>query len=204
MPVDQKIAVGSVFVLAHPRLHHRRISQSREAHAHIFLHDFGFRSRRQTRLRVGIDALSVMIERNLQPAALNVRHSVVLIFLKQPCWQGRWRESRVSRRHAKKEDFLPARENSLSKNLGKHFAEPGSASKYKLSGRNRFSVAASDARETPSSARRLNQRNPKLDSQLDSIFDDRSHRSPRHQYAALRLQKSPRHVFKRNLRIPPL
>src|SRR5271154_1653194 len=149
MAINQKIAIGSIFVLAHARLDNWCISQSRETRSHIFLHDFGLRGRRQTRLRIGIDALPMMIERNLQPAAFNVGHPVIFIFLKKPRRQGRRSESRVSRRHPQKEDFLATWENSLSKNLGKHFAEPGSASKNKLPGGNRFTIAAFHAAQMP-------------------------------------------------------
>src|SRR5579863_3647932 len=142
MPVDQKISVGSIFVLADARLDHRRIAHCRKTAGNVFLNHFSLGRRRQARLRVGIDALSMMVERNLQPAAFDVRHSVILVFLKEPGRQSWRRESRVSRRHAKKENFLPAWKNAMPKNLGKNVAEPRPACENELPRRNRLAVAA--------------------------------------------------------------
>src|SRR5580704_15429447 len=187
MTVDQKIPVRSIFILANARLDYRRISHCRKTARDIFLHDFCFGSRRQARLRVGIDPLSMMIERNLQPAAFNVRHSVILIFLKQPRGQSRRRESRVSWRHAKKENFLAAGKNSMSENLGKNFAEPRAARENELRRRNRFAINAFHGVQMPSYLRRLNQSNPELHAQFDRILDNRRNSSTRQQYPALRL-----------------
>src|SRR5208282_3368414 len=92
---------------------------------------------------------------------------------------------------------------SVSKNLWKNFAEPRPAGKNKLSRRNRFPVTARHVRQTPRSPRRLNQGNPKFHAKSDGIFHNCRNRAPRQQHAALRLQKSPRHPFERDLRITP-
>src|SRR5580704_369349 len=155
MPVDQKIAVRCIFVLADARLDHWRIPHGRKTAGHIFLNYFRFCRCRQARLRVGIDALAVMIERNFQPAAFNVRHPVILILLKKPRRQSRRSKSLISWGHAEEENFLPARKNSVPKNFGENFAEPRSTSEDKLPRRNRFAVAAFDVVQWTRSARRL-------------------------------------------------
>src|SRR5580692_4005261 len=149
MPVNQKVSVRRIFILAHTRLDYRSISHCRKTAGHIFPHHFRFRSRRQARLRVGIDALSMMIERNLQPAAFNVGHPVILIFLKKPCRQSWWRESLISSGHAEKENLLPARKDAVPKNFGENFAKPRAAGKNKLPRRNCLSVAAFYVVQTP-------------------------------------------------------
>src|ERR1700676_1193862 len=131
MTVDQKIPIPRILVLTNPRLHNRCPAQCREA----LLNETprllrAFRAR-QARLRIWIDALAVPVHCNLQSPALQVRHPVNLILLKQPRWQ-RWRRKpRIARRRAKEKHLLPGGENSLPQNLREKFREPSSASKDK-------------------------------------------------------------------------
>src|ERR1700684_2700508 len=83
MPVDQKIPARSIFILANARLDDRRVAQGRESPSHIRPHFFGSGFGDNPRLRVGIDARPVPIERNLESPRLDVRHSIRLVALKE-------------------------------------------------------------------------------------------------------------------------
>src|SRR3982074_3471191 len=71
------------------------------------------------------------VQRKLQSAALQIRHAINFVLLKQPRRQRRWSEARVSRRHAEEKYLLPAGKNARTQNLWKQFCKPGSASKDK-------------------------------------------------------------------------
>src|SRR5713226_673668 len=129
MPVDQKISVPSIFVLAYSHLHNRRPAQPRKPLLHKTPRFFRAFRTRQTRLRIRIHALAVPVHRDLQPPAFQIRRPVNLILLKQPRRQRRRRKSRISRGHAKEKHFLPARENPSPQNLRKKFPQPCPAGK---------------------------------------------------------------------------
>src|SRR2546429_671091 len=107
MPVDQKIPVRSVFVLAHARFHNRRVAQGREAPCYIFSNHLRHRGRHHPRLRVRINSLAMLVKRNLQSPSLDVRHSINQVFLKQPRRQRRRRKSHIACRNTEEEHFLP-------------------------------------------------------------------------------------------------
>src|SRR5882762_255663 len=107
MPVDQKIPVPSVFVLAHARFHNRRVAQGREAPCHILSNHFRHRGRHDPRLRVRINSLAMLVKRNLQSPSLDVRHSINQVFLKQPRRQRRRCKPHIACRNAEEEHFLP-------------------------------------------------------------------------------------------------
>src|SRR5260370_664564 len=131
MPVDQKLSVPSIFVLAYARLHNRRPAQPRKPLLHKTPRFFRAFRTRQTRLRVRINALAVPVHRDLQPPAFQIRHPVNLILLKQPRRQRLPRKSRIPRAHAQEKHFLPARENPSPQNLRKKFPQPCPAGKHK-------------------------------------------------------------------------
>src|ERR1700719_957795 len=87
VPVDQKITVGSIFVLAHTRFHDRRVCQGREALRHVGAYALeGFRGH-HTCLSIRINAFAVTIESDLEAARFQVRHAVHFVRLNQPGWQ---------------------------------------------------------------------------------------------------------------------
>src|SRR5579885_363419 len=85
VPVNQEIAVGCVFVLAHSRLNDRRITQRGEAARHVAAGHFR-----------------------------HIRHAVELIVLEKPRRERRRCEARVSRGHAEKEHFLARWKNAFT------------------------------------------------------------------------------------------
>src|SRR5205814_594909 len=134
MPIDQKVTAGSILVLADPRFNNRRLGKSREAARDVLPDLVHFLRRHNPRLRVRINARAVLVERDFQPAALQVWHSVTLVVFDQPggqCWR---RKSVVSGRNAKIKDALPGRENFIAQSLRKKLRKPRSARKYKVFG----------------------------------------------------------------------
>src|ERR1700722_10773269 len=129
MPIDQKIAARSIFVLADARLDDRRIAQRRESPRHVLSHFFSGSFANNARLRVRIDDCSVLVERNLESARLDVRHPVSFVILKHERWKRRGSKPRVAGRHSEEINLLPRRENALAENIGKKFAKPRAAPK---------------------------------------------------------------------------
>src|SRR6266404_8857996 len=119
MPIDQKIATRSVFILADPRLHNRSICQGGESVRNVPPNLTYFRWRHHSRLPVRIDPLAVFVQRDLQPAALQVRHSITFVIFDQPGRQSWSRKSRVSARNPEIKHALPRRENSIPQDFRK-------------------------------------------------------------------------------------
>src|SRR5258708_25542321 len=69
--------------------------------------------------------------RYLQSSALDVRHSVEEILLKQPRRERGRCKTHVASGYAKKENLLPCRENPCAKNFREYLAKPSSASEHK-------------------------------------------------------------------------
>ena len=94
----KKSPFGSIFVLAHARFHDWCVCQGREALCHVSTHALdGFR-RHHARLRVGINALAVTVESDLESARFKVRHTIHFVCL----------ESARSAAMARKIGCLPA------------------------------------------------------------------------------------------------
>src|SRR6266568_1001995 len=141
MPVDQKIPVRSIFVLANARFHNRRILQRRKSPRNILSNHLCHRHRNNPGLRIRINSLPMLVKRNLQPPSLDVRHSIDQVFLKQPCRHCRWRKPCIRRRSSEEEDFLPRGKDSRAENVRENFAKPRTARKNKLPGGNPFALA---------------------------------------------------------------
>src|SRR3984893_5666738 len=153
--VDQKIAIRSVFVLAHARLDDGRVCQSREAFCHVGAHALdGFR-RNHARLRIGVNALAVTVECDLEATRFKVRHAVHFVRLNQPSRKRPRGKLVVSRRHAKKEHLLAAGEYTRAKNFRKYFSQPRATGKNKLSRRNSLAVARGNSIQLRASRIRL-------------------------------------------------
>src|SRR5580693_2678148 len=134
MAIDQEVAIGGVLVLANARFDNRRGFQGRESAGDEILRPVHTRSRDQPGLRVRIDVFAMRVAGKFQAARLNVRHTVGLFLLEQPCRQKGRDKARVTRGCAEEEYFLASREDSLAKQLWKHFAEPWAARKHELAG----------------------------------------------------------------------
>src|SRR5215469_11709254 len=145
MPVNQKISIPSVFVLANTGLHHRRILQRRESPRNIGTRPGDCLWAYDAGLCVGIRHLAVSISREFQPTALQVRHSIYFVGLKQPGRQTRSRKSRIAWWNAKEKHFLPSWENAWSEQLRENFAEPRAAGKDKLPAGNMLAMRGFDA-----------------------------------------------------------
>src|SRR5713101_3145095 len=132
MPVDQKIPVRGILILANARFNNRRILQCWEPPRHILLRHLRHRGRNDPRLRVRINALAMLVKRNLQSAPLDVRHSINQVFLKQPSRQRRTCKSHIACRNTEEKYFLPRRENPCAENVRENFAKPRATRKHEL------------------------------------------------------------------------
>src|SRR5205814_5062258 len=109
---------------------------------------------------------NLLIKRNFQHAALQVRHSVTLVVFDQPGWQCGRRKSVIAGRNAKIKDGLPRYKNALSQNVRENFSQPSAARKHELVGGERLAgVAAIDARESSRIACRAHFRKPVIHSE---------------------------------------
>src|SRR6267142_4611121 len=133
MPVNQKITIRTVFVLANTRLDDRRVFQYRKAPCHILSNDFRHLRRHDPRLRVRIYQPSMLVKRNLQSPSLDVRHSIHQLLLKQPGGQRRRRKPCIARRNAEEEHFLSRRKDSRAEKFWEYFSKPRATSKHELS-----------------------------------------------------------------------
>src|ERR1700761_3063705 len=129
MPVDQKVSARCVLILANARLHDRRSAQRRESALDVNAYLLRRRFRHNPGLRIGIDTRSVLVERNLESARLEVGHPIVFVALKKKCGQRRGCEPQIARRHAKKINLLPGWKNPLAQDVGKNLPQPRAASK---------------------------------------------------------------------------
>src|SRR6266436_3020290 len=201
MPVDQKIPVRTVFVLAHTRFDNRRILQCRESPRHVLSHHLRHLRRNNPRLRVRINSLPMLVKGNLQSSSFDVRHSINQVFLKQPSRQRRCRKPRIARGNPKEKHFLSRREYPRLKNVRKNFSKPRPARKNKIPRRDFFAatcfyfVNAAGSRWPEDLSAAI----PR--SQPNRIFRHGSHRPPRQQHAAIRLQDSALDLFQSDLRV---
>src|SRR6266403_625368 len=141
MPVNQKISARSVLILADSRFHDRGILQGRESPRHVRSNPFPQHRRNNPGLRVRINTFAMAVICNLQSPALNVRHSVEEILLKQPGRQRRRSKPRIARGYSKEKNFLPRREDARPQNFRKHSAKPCSASKHEFARHYAFALA---------------------------------------------------------------
>jgi hypothetical protein len=132
--VNQEIAVGGIFVLAYTGLDDGRFPQRRKAARHIAAHPFRRFLRHDAGLGIGVDALAVPVECDLETAILQIREAVDFVPEKEPGGHGRGSELQVARRHAEEENLLPAGENLFAEQSRKHFSQPRAAGKNELPG----------------------------------------------------------------------
>src|SRR5271165_1287338 len=133
MTIDEKVPRRCVFVLANAGLHDRRVFQGRESPCHKTPSPLRAFSRDEPGLPIGIYPFTVSIAGKFQSARLDVRHAVGIFLLEQTAWQRGRGKSRVTRRCAKEENFLPGRENSRPQQLRKDLAEPWPTGEDELS-----------------------------------------------------------------------
>src|SRR5260370_21717390 len=128
----------------------------------------------------------MLVKRNLQSTAFDVRHSINQVFLKQPSRQRRRRKPHISRWNPKEKHFLSRREYPQPKNVWKNLSKPWPARKNKLPRRNAFATAcfyfvrAAGSRWLEDLPAAILRSHPYL------IFPHGSHRPPRHQYTHIR------------------
>src|SRR5216684_7682576 len=201
MPVDQKISIPRIFVLADPRLHNRRAAQRRKPLLHKTPRLFRAFRARQARLRIWINALPVSVHCNFQPSALQIRHPINLIFLKQPRRQRRRRKSRIPRRNAKEKHLLPAGKNPRAQNVRKNFPKPSPARKHKRVRLDALAGIRRDCRNRSRASRLRNLRNPILYAKALSCLSHHRHGPTRHQHSTVQLQQPLRDSFQSDLRI---
>src|SRR5215472_15824251 len=144
MPVDQKIAVRGVFVLADSGLDDRRVLERRKSERRIVARSFGDRRGDDARLSVGINRFSVMVRGDLQAAL-------------------------VAGGHAEEENLLPAREDARAQQRGKNLAEPRTAGKDERPSRDGFAATGFDADDAAGSAGCFHLRNAVRDAATGSV-----------------------------------
>jgi hypothetical protein len=110
--INQKISIGSAFVLADARFDDRRVFQGREAAGDKFARGFDGGDAGGAGLRVGISRCAVLIVGNFQAAIFQVRHAVKFIFQIQPGGQGFLAELNLSLRHSEKYNLLARDEDA--------------------------------------------------------------------------------------------
>jgi len=138
--------------------------------------------------------------RNLQSSAFKIRHSVEEIFLKQPGRQRGCCKPGVATRYAKKENFLPGRENPFAKDFWENFAKPCPASeKTNCSVLNRSPWLVTNLFKSSRSCRLEDLGAAILHAQPQRVFYQHGHRAARHQNAAMGFKNPCLDVFKRYL-----
>src|SRR5262245_9957590 len=73
MPVDQKITIRRVLILANTRLQHRRIRHSRHSFCQILTHRFQPLDTDHSLTTIGIEFRPVRIDRDLEPTPIDIR-----------------------------------------------------------------------------------------------------------------------------------
>jgi hypothetical protein len=143
-----------------------------------------------------------MVKSDLQPPAFDVRHSIDQVLLEQP-GRKRWRrKSPIPSRYAKKENFLPRREDSRAENVWKNFPEPRTASEHELSCGNPLTLVRGSVFQAACLSRIYCLREAVLRSKPNGIFDYSGHRASGHQDTALGLKDAALNAVKPNLWIP--
>src|SRR5207248_5508826 len=185
VPVEQKISARSVLVLAHARLHDRRVAQGRESPRHVFPHRLGHLWRNDSRLRVGVHALAVLVESNLQSPAFDVRHPVDDILLEPPQRQRRRGTSHLASRYADKETLPPRRENPCPERVRENLAQPCSTGENKLPCGDAVALLRGDVLHITRFSRTCSLPGVILHAAPNRIFHRGCYRPPRHQHAAV-------------------
>src|SRR6185369_15314142 len=83
---------------------------------------------------VWIECRSMRIKSHLEAAALQVRHRVNKVVEVDPRRHRAFIETRISRRHAKKDYFLARDVNQFAQQIGKDFRQPWTTCKYEVLG----------------------------------------------------------------------
>src|SRR5256884_122778 len=202
VPINQEIAARGVFVLADTRFYNGRVAERGKPPRHVRAHCFGHFRRNDSGLRVRIHTFAVLVEGNFQPAALDVRHAVHQILLKQPRWQRRRSKPRFSRRYPEKENFLPRWKNARAQRIREDLAEPSAACKNKLPGRNPFALVRGDMLDAPGFSRIRRLRGAIGNAPPQGVLNHGGHGPPRQEHPALGFEDPLVNLFERDLRIP--
>jgi hypothetical protein len=116
--INQKISVGSIFVLADARFDDWRILKSREAAGNEIAGGFDGGHAGDAGLRIGICRSAVMIVSNFQAAIFQIGHAVKFIFQVEPSGQGFLAELNLSLRDSEKNNFLARNEDARAQEFG--------------------------------------------------------------------------------------
>src|SRR5579872_7214083 len=114
MPVDQKISIRSVLVLAHPCFQQRSIFQLRESSPQ---NQTSPRNRARSHVPIPglrIERRPMLVDRQLESTAVNRRNRVRSFAERNPAWH-----LQRPRRSAEKENFLTRGTNPPTHNVGK-------------------------------------------------------------------------------------
>src|SRR5262245_4090151 len=201
MAIDQKIAVRGVLVLADARLDERRVFQMRKAAGEVLTHWRQPLGRHLPLAGLRIECRTVTVERDLEPAGLQIRDAVDLTAEVDPDGQQRRRESPVARRSAKKEYFLARRMNAVSEHVGKHFGEPRAARENEVVGIDRRAAARRDARQMALALGRCDSLRQIVRSDSQRFLYEGLYGPARQQGSALRFENAPRDGPERDLRV---
>src|SRR5689334_8714300 len=128
MTVDQKVAVGSVLVLADACFDDRRVLQIRQSQSKQTAYFFQSLSGRNSIAAVWIERRAMPIDCDLDAASIDVGQAISFAFEIDPGWHRRRLESIVAGGRSKIENFLPRWLNAICEQAGKHFRQPWTTS----------------------------------------------------------------------------
>src|SRR5258708_6341030 len=113
MKIDQKVAVGSVFVLADARFRNRRVFQRGQTPGKTLTHLSQSLAGHHSIAGVRIEFGSVAINRDLDAAPFEIRQALSLVFEIDPGRQRRGGKTSITCRSSEIENFLTGRMNSI-------------------------------------------------------------------------------------------
>ena len=140
MLINQKIAIGGVFVLADARFDDGGVFQGgKPAREKFFCGGDAFGSS-DARLRVGIDGGAVAIVGDFEAASFEIGHAVEFVAQDEPRGQCGRLEARVGGRDAEEENFLSRNEDAIANEVGEEFGEPRAARENEFRGGDIFAA----------------------------------------------------------------
>ncbi len=187
MPINQKITIRRVLILANTRLHHGRIRQPRHSLSQILTHRLQS-STLTTRSPVSgsnsVPCASIAI---LNPRPSTFGNCINQIVEVDPRRHRAATETVISRRHTKKDHFLPRYVNQLTQQFRKQFRQPWTTRKHKLSAL----ISFPETSEPASHLRRCDRFLKVFNTVRLRLRHYRLHRASRHQNTGVRFEYSP-------------
>src|SRR5215213_32113 len=132
MAIDQKVAVGSVFVLADASFSYRRIREQGNSLREVVANFERCIRRDDSLVVIGVKRRPMSIDRDLEAATVQIGQRINQIVKIDPRRQPVRLETIVSRRNAEEEDLLATHVNQFAEQVGKEFREPWTTGKHEV------------------------------------------------------------------------